>query len=83
MFSICRNYLFESRATAFHVFQSTENVCKNWISTSGCHIQHVHIFDGAAIHETARREYLKSVVIHVYMYFTSQFQIVTVNESVY
>ena len=83
MLFVGRDNLLEARTSTLHVLQAIEHVRQNRISSARSHIHHVHVLDRTTIHKTARREYLKSVVIHVYVYLATQFQIVSVNEGVY
>ena len=80
---VSRHNLLEARASALHILQATEDVGKYRITATRSHVHHVHVFDRAAIHKTSRRVYFQSVVIHVDVNFTSQFQIVTMNEGIY
>ena len=83
MLFVGRDDLLETRTSALHVLQAVEHIRQNGVPSARSHIHYVHILDRTAIHESPWWEYLKSVVIHINMHFTTKFQIVAMNKGVY
>ena len=83
MLFVGRDDLLETWPSTLHVLQAIEHICQNRVPSARSHVHQVHILDRTAIHESPWWEYLKSVVIHINMHFTTKFQIVAMNKGVY
>ena len=65
------------------IFQTVKYICNDWVPSPRRYISQIQVLHLATIQHTARRVNLHSVIKHIYMNFTPQFQIVPMNQCIH